>query len=89
MQTPLHAGFSAAKIDSIAIRWPDGNYQIITQGILLDTFNSFRSAAAEAAISRLYGGIHFRDAITAGEWQGKQVGTLAAQRFSKHLIHFK
>jgi len=58
-------------------------------GLPVRTFNSFRSAAAEAAISRLYGGIHFRDAITAGEWQGKQVGALAAQRFSKHLIHFK
>jgi hypothetical protein len=58
-------------------------------GLPIRTFNSFRSAAAEAAISRLYGGIHFRDAITAGEWQGKQVGALAAQRFSKHLTHFK
>ncbi len=37
MQTPLHAGFSAAKIDSIAIRWPDGNYQVINKRIPADT----------------------------------------------------
>jgi hypothetical protein len=38
------------------------------------TFQSFRQAAEEAAISRLYGGIHFRDAIVNGQAQGKAVG---------------
>lgn len=37
-------------------------------------FTSFRAAAAEAAISRLYGGIHFIDACTSGTEQGKQIG---------------
>jgi len=37
------------------------------------TFPSFRVAAAEAAISRLYGGIHYRDAIENGARQGKQL----------------
>lgn len=37
-------------------------------------FTSFRQAAEEASVSRLYGGIHFRDAITEGIWLGKQVG---------------
>ncbi|MEX6689375.1 vanadium-dependent haloperoxidase [Danxiaibacter flavus] len=35
------------------------------------TFASFRQAAAEAAISRLYGGIHYRDAIENGVAEGK------------------
>jgi hypothetical protein len=52
-------------------------------------FQSFRQAAAEAAISRLYGGIHFRDAITAGEWQGRQVGQHVAKRLAAHLVLFK
>jgi PAP2 superfamily len=52
-------------------------------------FQSFRQAAAEAAISRLYGGIHFRDAITAGEWQGQQVGQEVSKRLAAHLAHFK
>ncbi len=38
------------------------------------TFASFREAADEAAISRLYGGIHYRDAIVNGQQQGKAVG---------------
>jgi hypothetical protein len=37
-------------------------------------FASFRQAADEAGISRFYGGIHFRDAITNGRWQGERVG---------------
>jgi len=37
-------------------------------------YTSFMAAAEEAAISRLYGGIHYRDAITEGVWQGKMVG---------------
>jgi hypothetical protein len=37
-------------------------------------FKSFMSASEEAAISRLYGGIHFRDAIEAGQNQGAKIG---------------
>jgi len=37
------------------------------------TFNSFNEAAQEAGISRLYGAIHFREAIEKGLIQGKQV----------------
>jgi hypothetical protein len=36
-------------------------------------FGSFREAAKEACISRLYGGIHFRDAIDFGVVMGEQV----------------
>lgn len=38
------------------------------------SFASFREAAAEAGISRLYGGIHFRAAIERGLDQGRCVG---------------
>jgi hypothetical protein len=38
------------------------------------SFNSFYEAANEAAISRLYGGIHFRDACEQGVLQGKRIG---------------
>lgn len=37
-------------------------------------FTSFNAASQEAAISRLYGGIHFRDAIDNGVVQGRNVG---------------
>ena len=36
-------------------------------------YNSFFDAANEAAMSRLYGGIHFREAIEKGLLQGKEV----------------
>ena len=38
------------------------------------TFQSFRQAANEAALSRLYGGIHFRDSVENGQMAGKEVG---------------
>lgn len=37
-------------------------------------FSSFREAAEEAGISRLYGGIHFRSAIAVGLEQGRCIG---------------
>lgn len=40
------------------------------------SFNSFDAFAQEAAISRLYGGIHYRDAIAVGVAQGKSVGQM-------------
>lgn len=43
-------------------------------------FTSFRQAASEAAISRLYGGIHFRDSIENGQAQGKAIGNFIIDR---------
>lgn len=37
-------------------------------------FVSFQQAAQEAAVSRLYGGIHYRAAIEAGQVSGRQIG---------------
>lgn len=44
------------------------------------TFKSFYQASDEAAISRLYGGIHFRDACENGVLQGKLVGQFMIDR---------
>jgi hypothetical protein len=38
------------------------------------SFTSFNAAAAEAAISRLYAGIHYRAAVEEGTIQGRKVG---------------
>ncbi|AGA76574.1 vanadium-dependent haloperoxidase [Echinicola vietnamensis] len=43
-------------------------------GLKARSYTSFNQAANEAAISRLYGGIHFMDAITRGQKQGREVG---------------
>ncbi|MEJ2113953.1 MAG: vanadium-dependent haloperoxidase [Flavobacteriaceae bacterium] len=43
-------------------------------GLPIRSFNSFNEAAAEAAISRMYGGIHYRAAIEVGLQQGRDLG---------------
>ncbi len=47
-------------------------------GLAPRRFPSFRAAADEAGISRLYGGIHFRAAIEKGLEQGRCIGAFAA-----------
>lgn len=44
------------------------------------SFNSFTHACDEAAISRLYGGIHYRPAIEEGQQQGKKVGEVVLRK---------
>jgi hypothetical protein len=51
-------------------------------GLPTRKFNSFTQAANEAALSRLYGGIHFRDAIENGVNEGKQIGNFVIMRIS-------
>ncbi|RMB58566.1 phosphatase PAP2 family protein [Dokdonia sinensis] len=43
-------------------------------GIPVRNFPSFRAAAQEAAISRMYGGIHYRAAVDVGLKQGQDLG---------------
>jgi hypothetical protein len=49
-------------------------------------FKSFRQAAEEAAISRLYGGIHYRDAIENGQMQGRAIGQFVVEKLKKEGI---
>jgi hypothetical protein len=50
----------------------------VDEGLPVRSFPSFAAAAEEAAMSRLYGGIHFRFGNEAGLAQGRAVGALAA-----------
>jgi hypothetical protein len=43
-------------------------------GLPIRSFKSFMEAANEAAISRLYGGIHYRAAVENGQVQGQMIG---------------
>ncbi|WP_018615466.1 vanadium-dependent haloperoxidase [Segetibacter koreensis] len=47
------------------------------------SFKSFRLAANEAAISRLYGGIHFRDAIENGQQMGLAISAKIISKIKK------
>ena len=52
----------------------------VSYGLTVRSFPSFEKAAAEAAISRMYGGIHYRMAIEEGVAQGRKVGELVLRR---------
>jgi hypothetical protein len=54
----------------------------VEYGLPARDFRSFRAAASEAAISRLYGGIHFRAAIENGNDMGRRVGALVVERLA-------
>lgn len=49
-------------------------------GLPVRKFPSFAAAAGEAAISRFYGGIHYRAAIENGQVQGRRVGEKVLER---------
>lgn len=48
-------------------------------GLPVRYFKSFEHAAEEAAISRLYGGIHYMPAIVNGAQEGKEIGGFIAR----------
>jgi hypothetical protein len=54
----------------------------VAYGLPIREFDSFTEMAEEAALSRLYGGIHYMSAITQGSVQGRQVGELIWQKIS-------
>jgi hypothetical protein len=79
-----HATNSAAAAEAMTSMF--GNQLSFTDTSLLEfgidnrIIKSFRDAAAEAAMSRLYGGIHYRFDNEQGLIAGKKVGELIVQR---------
>lgn len=55
------------------------DYTHENRGLGTRSFASFDAAADEAAISRLYGGVHYTPAIDLGVAQGKKIGRLVNQ----------
>lgn len=58
----------------------------VEYGLPVRSFTSFAQAAEEAAISRLYGGIHYRRAIEQGQVQGRKVGALVLAKVVTHAL---
>ena len=52
-------------------------------GLPARSFQSFRQAAQEAAVSRYYGGIHFMDANRNGLQQGEKIGKYVLSSYFK------
>jgi hypothetical protein len=57
----------------------------IKYGLPVRSFESFTHAADEAAISRLYGGIHYRMAVDHGVTQGEKVGNYISLNLSSQI----
>ena len=51
----------------------------VPYGLPIRSYTSFNEAAAEAAISRMYGGIHYRSAVDLGLTQGRSIGQWVTQ----------
>jgi len=82
---------NAAAVILIAIFGDKLSYADNTEvefGLPVRKFTSFSSAAAEASISRLYGGIHYRDGIEQGVWQGKQIGNFYLTKLKPYFTSF-
>ena len=82
--TSAHSVIStAAAVVLTDIFGPDFEFDDTTEleyGLPMRSFSSFIEASEEAAISRLYGGIHYRPAIVEGIVQGRGVGRLVLER---------
>jgi hypothetical protein len=55
-------------------------------GLAPRNFTSFKQAAAEAAMSRYWGGIHFMDANSNGVIMGKNIGNFIVTKLKNHKI---
>ena len=80
----VQTGAAAQVLTDLFGNFPFTDHTHDSRGLAPRTFNSFFEMAEETAISRLYGGIHFRAAIDNGVEQGKCIGMqVSALRFRK------
>jgi hypothetical protein len=80
--TSGHSVASAAAAEVLTALFGDVPFTDAThraRGFRSRAFGSFRAAAAEAAVSRLYGGIHYPMAIDEGLRQGRCIGQRVTQ----------
>ena len=82
-----HSGISAAAATILTKRFGDNFAFEDTSDLayigMRRRFASFVSAAQEASISRVYGGIHYRTGVDAGAVQGREVGQYVISKFLK------
>lgn len=79
-----HAVISAAAAEALTDSFGDNKAYTDSSesefGIPPRSFKSFRQAAKEAAISRVYGGIHYKIACDVGNQTGVKIGDLVNQK---------
>lgn len=82
--TSGHSTISAAAAEVMTKHFGDSlaftDTSLLEFGIANRVISSFRSAAQEASISRLYGGIHYRFDLDAGNRSGQALGQYVTRR---------
>jgi membrane-associated phospholipid phosphatase len=82
--TSGHSTISAAAAEVMTEHFGDGlaftDTSLLEFGIANREIRSFRQAAQEASLSRLYGGIHYRFDLDAGNRSGRALGAYVAER---------
>lgn len=82
--TSGHSVISASAATALTTLFGDGfafaDSTEVEFGMPVRNFTSFHQAADEAAISRMYGGIHYKPACDVGKTQGKTIGEFIADR---------
>ena len=85
--TSGHSTISAAAAEVMTAFYGDTlsftDTSLMEFGIANREIKSFRDAAQEASISRLYGGIHYRFDLDSGNAAGKKLGQMVVQRLLK------
>jgi hypothetical protein len=78
------AGVALTSVFGESFAFEDDSEKIY--GLTTRNFNSFTAASDEAAISRMYGGIHYMPAIENGVSQGRELGKYLVSRINlKHI----
>ena len=85
--TSGHSTISAAAAEVMTSFFGDQisftDTSLLEFGIANREIKSFRAAAQEASISRLYGGIHYRFDLDSGNAMGKRVGEIVVKKLLK------
>ena len=85
--TSGHSTISAAAAEVMTAFYGDAltftDTSLLEFGIANREIKSFREAAQEASISRLYGGIHYRFDLDSGNAAGKRLGEIIVKRLLK------
>ena len=79
-----HSTVSAAAAEVMTALLGDTSFEDSTSIVIgheVRRFDSFRAAASEAGISRIYGGIHFPTGNVGGRTLGECIGTKVVERF--------
>ena len=90
--TSGHSVISRAAAKALTNLYGD-NFQFtdtteVAYGLPTRKYNSFFEASEEAAISRLYGGIHYRMAIEEGVSQGEKVGNFISENLKTNIVSY-